>query len=256
MGSSFFEVLQNTALCIEPQITSIEKGIRFRFGTKCDQASQQEFSVIVDATSISDLKSEWNNLSDLDRGRAVQRIHQAGTSLRRLAKALGCSATLLRHLHQAAQAPVGDQYLARQGTISTNELVRRAKAAGLRHDARRREAAEPERTEASRVFCKKICDWLVAEGIAGSFGEQMVAEARRQIAVAELTKKLPKRCVPPDMPFDQIIQRCKPPQAADDEFTSIAWFGTWLALWGYHAFRDDWVRDKAIDLALEQQIRR
>jgi hypothetical protein len=38
--------------------------------------------------AISDLQSKWDALGDLDRARAVHAIHQAGTSLRELAKAL------------------------------------------------------------------------------------------------------------------------------------------------------------------------
>ena len=206
--------------------------------------------------SISDLQSQWQTLSDLERGRAIQAIHLAGASFRQLAKALGRSLTLIRHLCQAAQAPAGDQYLARQGKISTNELVRRARAAGIRGDARRREAIELERTKAARAACRKICDWLSSEKIPGSYGEQIVAEARRQIAFTELKKKLPTHPAPLGMPVDQIIQRCKPPESSVDEFTSTAWFGTWLALWTFYAFNDSGVRDAAINLALEQQSRR
>ncbi|MGA2851231.1 MAG: hypothetical protein ABSE46_19690 [Terracidiphilus sp.] len=206
--------------------------------------------------SISDLQSKWDDLSDLERGRAIQAIHRAGASLRQLAKAVNRSLTLIRHLHQAAQAPAGAQYLARQGNVSTRELVRRAKAAGIREDARHREAIEMGRTNAARASSKKICDWLASEKIPGSCGEQIVAEARRQIALTELKRKLPTHPAPPGMAVDQIIQRCKPPDPSLDEFTSIAWFGTWLALWTFYAFTDSQVRDAAIDLALEQQSRR
>ena len=48
--------------------------------------------------SVVELQSQWHNLADLDRARAIYAIHRAGTSLRALAKALNCSESLLRHL--------------------------------------------------------------------------------------------------------------------------------------------------------------
>ena len=82
------------------------------------------------AAAVAELKEKWSNLQDLDRGHAVNAIHQAGTSLRSLAKALTCSPTLLRRLLEVDQAPLEDRLLARQGKISTNELLRRVKTAG------------------------------------------------------------------------------------------------------------------------------
>ena len=51
--------------------------------------------------TISDLQSKWDTLCDLDRARAVRAIHQDGTSLRELAKALKRSPSLLRHRIEA-----------------------------------------------------------------------------------------------------------------------------------------------------------
>lgn len=76
--------------------------------------------------TIADLKDKWEQLKDVDRARAVHMIHKSGTSLRKLAKDLNCSPTLLRNLNLAAQATVLDLLLARKGKISTRELVRRA----------------------------------------------------------------------------------------------------------------------------------
>jgi lambda repressor-like predicted transcriptional regulator len=81
------------------------------------------------AAAVADLQKNWRDLQDLDRGRAVNVIHQAGTSLRSLAKALTCSPSLLRRLIEVDQAPLEDQLLARQGKITTNELLRRSSAA-------------------------------------------------------------------------------------------------------------------------------
>jgi lambda repressor-like predicted transcriptional regulator len=40
------------------------------------------------SSAAAGLQSQWHTLHDLDRARAVNAIHQAGTSLRELAKTL------------------------------------------------------------------------------------------------------------------------------------------------------------------------
>jgi transposase len=168
--------------------------------------------------SISDLQVQWQTLSDLERGRAINAIHLAGTSFRQLANKLGRSATLIRHLNQAAQAPAGDQYLAREGKITTNELVRRAKAAGGLQDAKRQEVLKLARAQAAREACREICNWLAAESLLGSLAEQTVDEARRQLAMAEWTGKLPKDVAPPGMSTAEIIRRGRPQENKGNEF--------------------------------------
>jgi hypothetical protein len=206
--------------------------------------------------AVADLQSQWHNLRDLDRAKTVHAIHQTGTSLRELAKALNSSESLLRHLLAALQAPFADRLLLRQGRISTNELVRRSRAAGILRSSKHREAREFERVQASLQACRTVCDWLAAEQMSGPYGEQIVNEARRQLAMAAITGRFPKDAAPPDLPVEEIIQRCQPPEAGISEFCSIAWFGAWLARWTYYAFTDTSVRDAALDLALDKQIRR
>ena len=73
------------------------------------------------ASAVADLKQKWPTLHDVDRARAVHAIHQAGTSLRQLAKELNCSPTHVRNLNQAALAPVVDRIRARKGLIQVWE---------------------------------------------------------------------------------------------------------------------------------------
>src|ERR1039458_8694604 len=96
----------------------------------------------ISSSAVADLQGKWHTLHDLDRARAVYAIHQAGVSLRELAKALNCSPSLLGHLLAALQASALDRTLAREGKISTRELARRARATGIRRAARHREALE------------------------------------------------------------------------------------------------------------------
>jgi hypothetical protein len=108
--------------------------------------------------SLSELQTKWPELREMDRAHNVHEIHKAGASFRELAKALNCSASLVRHLDLAAQAPLGDRSLARQGKISTRELVRRAKAANLQQSSKEHEALEFERTKAANAGCRLICN--------------------------------------------------------------------------------------------------
>src|ERR1035438_7742670 len=111
--------------------------------------------------SITQLQEDWHRLSDLERARAVQAIiSQSGLSIRKIAAQLHLSESLLRHLLQALQAPACDRDLARQGKISTNELVRRAKA-GLRRSVKRRETSVLDRAQETREATDLICDWLL-----------------------------------------------------------------------------------------------
>jgi lambda repressor-like predicted transcriptional regulator len=205
---------------------------------------------------ISDLQSKWDTLGDLDRARAVRAIYKNGTSLRELAKALKRSPSLLRHLLEALGAPPEDQLLARQGELTTNELVRRSKAAGIARATRQREALELERTQASLKGCKAIWDWLRGEGFSGPLGAQIVGEARQTLAVNEENKTLSRDAAPPGTPVSEIIRRCRPAELKTDATSNVTWFGRWLSLWAAYSMTDSWVRYKAIELALEIQPRR
>src|SRR5450432_2711651 len=169
------------------------------------------------SSALTDLQTKWHSLRDLDRARAVNAINKAGISLRELAKALNCSSSLLRHLLEALQAPPEDRFLALKGEISTNELVRRARVAGIRRTDMHRESRQLERGKASIRGCRTICDWLAGENLSPASGQQIVGEARRLLAIAEETRRLPRDAAPPDMPTAMIIQRCRPTEPKTDD---------------------------------------
>jgi hypothetical protein len=206
--------------------------------------------------ALANLQSQWHALHDLDRAQAVSAIKQSGISTRKIAEFLGFGESLLRRLLLALQAPPEDRYLARQGKLSTNELVRRSKATGIRRTAKQRESLQLDRTQASIRGCRAICEWLGGEGISGPSGVQIVGEARTTLAIAEHNKKLPPDAAPPGMPVTEIIQRCRPAELKTDAINDVAWFGHWLSLWAAYSMTDSWVRYKAIELALEKQHRR
>jgi hypothetical protein len=69
---------------------------------------------------------------------------------------------------------------------------------------------------------KTICGWLADENLQGGYGAQIVDDARRQIAMPERTGKLPHHVVPPDMPAEEIIQRCRAAELKNDSISFIA----------------------------------
>jgi len=203
--------------------------------------------------AISDLSSKWETLHDLDRALAVRAIHRACTSLRALAKELPCSPTLLRHLLKALQAPPEDQLLARQGKITINELVRRAKGARTPLAVKPREDLEHNRTQASLAGCQDICDWLRSEDISRPCGISILTEARSALAGAEKRKLRPRDAAPQGTPVAEIIQKCRPLEPMSDEHIYVVWFARWLSLWTAYSIPDSGVRSKAFEMALEKQ---
>jgi len=211
---------------------------------------------VTDTASAADLQARWPTFkNDLDRALAIHVFHDAGTSLRELAKTLKCSPSLLRNLNQAAQATPEDQALARQGKISTRELVRRAKAAKARRAAKDREALDQKRMKEAQKGCKEICAWLEEEKLWPAHGENIVDEARRLLAAAEEDGKLPPHKAPPDKSLAEIIQRFRPPAFINDEVGSVGWYADWLVRWAYFSMPDSSIRHKALNLALDKQIK-
>jgi len=203
--------------------------------------------------SITRLQVDWHRSSDLERARAVHTIKQSGVSIRKIAAELQVSESLLRHLLHALQAPSSDRVLAKQGEITTNELVRRAKAAGLRRDAHQREAIELERAKAARKAADVICDWLAREHLPGSYGEQIIEAVRREFAKRQLAGGLPQRPKGIEITTKELIERCRPKRPIDDNAAFIGWYHEWLCRWSFFAFSDDDIRDTALDLALQKQ---
>jgi hypothetical protein len=206
---------------------------------------------MINAPAIAQLQSDWFKLSDLDRASAVLNIKQSGISIRKVADQLQLSEPLLRHLLQALQAPVSDQVLAREGKISTNELVRRAKAVCLRPSAQQREEIALERSLEPRKAADLICDWLLQTPLFGPARVMIVKEAQREFLTMKEAGFRPSLAAPSGMPTSQIIERVKPP--TDNRIDIVGWFAQWLCRWPFFAFPDEGLRDTALDLARQMQ---
>src|ERR1019366_8736299 len=164
---------------------------------------------MTNTSPITQLQSDWFKFADLDRAGAVLAIKQTGTSIRKIAAQLHLSESLLRHLLLALLAPACDQDLARQGKISTNELARRGKGAGLLRSPNNSETFELERVRETREAANTICDWLAERGQQGSYGKQILKEVRHEFASREQEGSLqlcPKHA---ETPLHKIILRSK-----------------------------------------------
>jgi AraC-like DNA-binding protein len=206
---------------------------------------------MINTPSISQLQSDWFGFSDLDRASAILTIHQSGIPIRKIAAQLHLSESLLRHLLQALQAPACDQDLARQGKISTNELVRRANA-GLQ-PTKHHETFTIDRDREIRIAADMICNWLLQTPLFGPAREMIIKEVQREFRVMKEAGLHPSDAVPPRTPVSQIIQRTKPPALTDDSIDIVAWFAQWLSKWSFFAFPDKDTRDNALDSALQRQ---
>jgi lambda repressor-like predicted transcriptional regulator len=144
-------------------------------------------------TSVEDLRARWNELHDLDRAESVKMINKSGISIRALAKELGSrSDTTLRSLFIAAKAPLPDRMLARQGKISTRQLVKRLKMAAEAHQ------------------------------------ENILEETRRLLSQGEITGNLPRTVAPKGVPLSTIIEQTRPTEARWEQALELYFFVQWL----------------------------
>jgi hypothetical protein len=207
------------------------------------------------AAALAELKNNWTGLKhDLDQAQAIMLVK--GISLREIAGELKCSESRLRNLLVAAEAPPVDLLRARKGLISTRELVRRSRAAKANRAAEDKGKSELERTKRVQKGCEVICNWLKEENQSGAHGEAIVEEARRILAEAERDGKLPKAPSPrEDMPLEEIIRRCRPPEFVNADVGYVGWYADWLARWAFFAFPSSVIRHQTLNLAWDVQVK-
>jgi hypothetical protein len=203
--------------------------------------------------AIETLTQDWHQLSDIDRALSLAEIKKSGLSSRRIATMLGRNESLIRRLLLLLSAPAADWAAARQGRLSTNKLLRRAKAHIERQAARQQAERQQERQRQATKAATLISNWLNQTELNGPACEAIVNEVRWEFAVREGSGALPAPSTV-SLPFDEIIRRSKP--AEDPEIDIVAWFAQWLCRWTFFAFSNPDIRDQALDLALEQQCRR
>ena len=206
--------------------------------------------------SLAGLIQKWPDLAPVDRALGIHSLHLAGKTFSSLAKALNCSESGIRHLDWAARASTPDLLLARAGKISTRQLVCRSKAEAKQRASQDQEALKQKRRKAAEKGAVLICEWLIEHQRDWASGERVVDDARRKLAAAEFVGTLPLSPPPaPEIPVTEVIRRMRPPACVNVDVDSDSWYADWLARWAFYAFPDSAVRDTALNIALDCQIR-
>jgi hypothetical protein len=166
-----------------------------------------------------------------------------------LAKQLQCSPSSLRDLLSALHAPAADLAAARQGKISTNELVRRGRAEAERRKKKKLEARELKRKRKAIEASKMIGEWLEKEQLSGSRGEAIALEARSMLIKNYDAGTLPHADPQVLHPAAEWIKRCRPNTPVPDDTSYIAWYAFWLAQWSFCLCRDAELAIDALTIA-------
>jgi hypothetical protein len=210
--------------------------------------------------SIDLLRSKWKDLHDVDRAREIDIIRRSDVSINQIGRELKISASLLRHLLQCLEASDEDQDLARRGQISTNELVRRAKAAKERRakspQKRRaeppKEVVEAHREKSASEGADLICDWILKENLYGPDRIRIVKDVCREFKIREENHSLPPLTKHASLPLNVLIQRSKPKRPIDAGVAALSWYAEWLCRWSFYALEDPIVRDSALKQTLKR----
>ena len=163
---------------------------------------------------IHQLQTNWAKLGDLDRAKAVKTIHRSGMSIRHIATQLNCSDALLRHLLTALEAPIEDRVLARQAA-------------------------------------NKIMNWLAGHSLHAPSCERVIEDVRWEFAMRDSRKVLPECPKNLEIALPDLIDRCRPVFPRGDNADDLNWYRDWLCRWTLFAFPDPYIRDTALDIALE-----
>jgi transposase-like protein len=217
---------------------------------------QIEFMLVLRVTdakaAVSDLRSRWHLLCDLDRARAVEIIHENGMSLSELAPKLNCSASLLSYLLRASRAPVEDRELARSGAISTRELVRRSRTSGTRLKTRQHEAIEFEHQRAVVQASKAIVAWLSDEDVQSDSRIKVIEQAAMLLTTITESDLGDLNALLPDLPLKEVMQLFRPHERATSESSRTARYAKWLALWTHHGIPDNRMCSAALEAAANE----
>ena len=188
------------------------------------------------AAEIVKLRNDWPQLGGIDRANRVAKIKALGLPTRFIARELGCSESLLRHLLKALKAPAVDRVAARQGKLPTNEVVRRAEAEIARQADKRAKDDGIMRQQKVAEACRAIRKWLAQEHLNEASTEAVAEEARRMLIEQLRAGNLPE--VEGVHAAAKWIERFRPQTPPDDQIHYIGWYALWLAKWSFCFCRD------------------
>lgn len=204
--------------------------------------------------SFEDLKVKWHSMYDLDRAQEVQRIHQAGVSLAKLARELNCSPSLLSRLAQAATASPEDMEEARRGGMSIRELARRARLNESRGSFSNPESIAFEIERAAVLARRAMEGWF--DGPEASLADRERTLVQTQLELAEVQHRSDAEKVNTLLrKIDDMIASDPGRQSRDGriEFSaedSVKWAALWLAHWIVRNLPEERVRIRVIEQAL------
>lgn len=202
------------------------------------------------SSAITDLRTQWHALHDLDRASAVRVLHQDGMSVREIAAQLNCTHSLLYRLLRALKAPPQDRMRARRGEMSTRELARRAGGAKTTSQDKAREAIAYENERKAIRLSKVIVKWFNDEGVSFMDFDDVIKVARIHLNKSGNAGNRTAQAAIEGLPIRTVIHRCRPAQPIPGGEQSIALYGDWLARWTLLGISDCKVRDRALDLAI------
>lgn len=202
------------------------------------------------SSAVAELQSRWPNLCDLDRAQAVLSLQQEGMTLRELAQHLKCSPSLPSYLLRASQAPVEDRARARRGEISTRALARIAGTVGTRGTVRQHEAIAFERECAAFQASKAVLRRFEDEEVSAADQSQIIEEARLHLVEVQGCKSafLEDRLL-------NVVHESRSAPIEASRSCPLAWFALRFALWALRRLSDDWLRDRALELACGEAVR-
>jgi hypothetical protein len=180
-------------------------------------------------SALAAIRESWQQSHDIQRAIAIRQIVDLGVSRRRLAKELGFSEGLLRHLLKSLTASPADLELAARNHISTSELVRRAvncqRDETIRDFDAVRRGAMATLVRASAMFR----DWLMDDPARSASALQIIDEARAELNRTAEADRLPRIPVPIGMTVEAVISRCRPERQPGE--SDARWYGRWAFAW-------------------------
>jgi len=198
------------------------------------------------------LRTRWADLSDLDRALEIGVIHRSGLSIRKIANGLQPSESLLRHLLWCLEASAEDQDLARQGKISTNELVRRGQAAKGRPEEPPPEVVDTQRAVSDREGADLICNWILQEDTFRLNRKLIIEGVMDKLGRFQWAGWRPPVLKRRGLTYSQIIELSRPIDKTMRDLPIEAFYEKWLLIWVSAAIPDFEVRDAALKQALKR----
>ena len=216
------------------------------------------FNAYLVSPLIAKLRENWHQLHDIDRALAVREIIQLGVSRRGLAREIGFSEGLLRHLLKALEAMPSDIELARQNAISTTELIRRAKPGYIARPKPDQtvfatpvpDHVAPRPAYGAAAGSAVILDWLRQDPVRSSWACEVLEEALIVLNGAAKAGALPRDRAPETMTVEEIIRRCRPEPSRFD--LHVAMHAYWLSLWVFYLIPDPKLCRETVNMTLNR----